>query len=81
MNRLPSLTIKLRNGQTIDPKRGNASYATWNYAEAIKTGIAQRQAILGFIHAEAAGSARTGSEEDVPVDDFLFGNSLLFEGL
>jgi mannonate dehydratase len=26
----------LRNGQTIDPKRGNASYATWNYAEAIK---------------------------------------------
>ncbi len=26
----------LRNGQTIDPKRGNASYTTWNYAEAIK---------------------------------------------
>jgi len=26
----------LRNGTTIDPKRGNASYATWNYQEAIK---------------------------------------------
>ena len=26
----------LRTGRTIDPKRGNASYSTWNYAEAIK---------------------------------------------
>ncbi|MEO5999455.1 MAG: mannonate dehydratase [Chitinophagaceae bacterium] len=26
----------LRTGQTVDPKRGNASYTTWNYAEAIK---------------------------------------------
>src|SRR5690606_1046999 len=26
----------LRTGRTVDPKRGNASYSTWNYAEAIK---------------------------------------------
>jgi mannonate dehydratase len=26
----------LRTGVTVDPKRGNASYTTWNYAEAIK---------------------------------------------
>ncbi|WP_020529376.1 mannonate dehydratase [Flexithrix dorotheae] len=27
----------LRTGRTIDPKRGNASYSTWNYEEALKT--------------------------------------------
>ena len=26
----------LRTGKTIDPKRGNAAYSTWNYAEALK---------------------------------------------
>lgn len=26
----------LRTGQTLDPKRGNASYTTWNYDEAVK---------------------------------------------
>ena len=26
----------LRTGRTIDPKRGNASYSTWNYEEAVK---------------------------------------------
>lgn len=26
----------LRSGQTIDPQRGNATYSTWNYAEAIR---------------------------------------------
>jgi mannonate dehydratase len=26
----------LRTGMTLDPKRGNASYTTWNYQEAIK---------------------------------------------
>ena len=26
----------LRTGRTVDPKRGNASYSTWNYQEAIK---------------------------------------------
>ena len=28
----------LRTGRTIDPKRGNASYSTWNYEEAVKRG-------------------------------------------
>jgi mannonate dehydratase len=27
----------LRTGRTIDPKRGNATYSTWNYEEALKT--------------------------------------------
>ena len=26
----------LRTGRTLDPKRGNASYSTWNYAEAVE---------------------------------------------
>ena len=26
----------LRTGRTVDPKRGNASYSTWNYEEALK---------------------------------------------
>ncbi len=26
----------LRTGRTVDPKRGNASYSTWNYEEAIR---------------------------------------------
>jgi mannonate dehydratase len=26
----------LRTGRTVDPKRGNASYSTWNYEEAVK---------------------------------------------
>ncbi|WP_353184796.1 mannonate dehydratase [Parapedobacter lycopersici] len=26
----------LRTGRTVDPKRGNASYSTWNYDEAVK---------------------------------------------
>ena len=51
------------------------------HAEAVEPGIAQRQAVFGFVHAEAAGSASAGGEEDVPVDDFLLGNALLFERL
>ncbi len=51
------------------------------HAEAVETGIAQRQAILGFVHAEAAGSAGAGGEEDVAVDDFLLGEALLFQAL
>ncbi|MBX2841669.1 MAG: mannonate dehydratase [Flammeovirgaceae bacterium] len=27
----------LRSGRTMDPNRGNASYSTWNYEEALKT--------------------------------------------
>jgi len=29
----------LRTGRTIDPTRGNASYSTWNYEEALKKGM------------------------------------------
>ncbi len=29
----------LRTGRTVDPKRGNASYNTWNYEEAVKKGM------------------------------------------
>ena len=51
------------------------------HAEAVEARVAQRQAILGFVHAEAAGSAGAGGEEDVAVDDFLLGQALLFQGL
>ena len=49
------------------------------HAEAIEPGVAQREAVLRFIHAEAARSAGAGREEHVAVDDFLLGNSLLFQ--
>ena len=51
------------------------------HAEAVETGVAQGQAILGFVHAEAARSAGAGGEEDVAVDDFLLGQALLFQAL
>ena len=51
------------------------------HAESVETGVAQRQPILGFVHAEAARSAGAGGEEHVPVDDFLLGQSLLFQAL
>src|ERR1019366_5356076 len=51
------------------------------HAEAIEAGVAQGEAIFGFIHAEAAGSAGAGGEENVAVDDLLLGNALLFQGL
>src|SRR6266496_1711366 len=41
------------------------------HAEAIEARILERQPILGLIHAEAAGTARAGGEEDVVVDDLL----------
>src|ERR1035437_9664966 len=51
------------------------------HAKAIEAGVAQGEAIFGFIHTESAGSAGAGGEEDVAVDDFLLGNALLFQGL
>ena len=41
------------------------------HAEAVEPGVAQRQAVFGFVHAEAARAAGAGGEEHVPVDDFL----------
>ena len=51
------------------------------HAEAVEPGVAQGQAVFGFIHAEAAGTAGAGGEEDVPVDDFLLAETLFFEAL
>ena len=51
------------------------------HAESVKARVAQRQAILGFVHAEAAGPAGAGGEEDVAVDDLLLGQALLFQAL
>ena len=41
------------------------------HAEAVEPGVAQRQAVFRLVHAEAAGTAGAGGEEDVPVDDLL----------
>ena len=38
----------LRTGRTTDPQRGNASYSTWDYAEAIK--IKDDLTIAGEVH-------------------------------
>jgi mannonate dehydratase len=39
----------LRTGRTVDPKRGNASYSTWNYEEAIKRGMDKEKTIAGDV--------------------------------
>ena len=36
LNYNTTIQVILRTGRTIDPKRGNASYSTWNYEEALK---------------------------------------------
>ncbi|MDF9796958.1 mannonate dehydratase [Catalinimonas alkaloidigena] len=36
----------LRTGRTVDPSRGNASYSTWNYEEAVKQGL-DKESITG----------------------------------
>src|SRR5664279_153665 len=51
------------------------------HAESIEPGVAQGEPVFGFIHAETAGSAGAGREEDVAVDDLLLGNALFFQGL
>ncbi len=50
-------------------------------AEAVVAGVAEGEAILGLVHAEAAGTAGAGGEEDVAVDDVLLGEALVFEVL
>ena len=42
----------LRTGKTIDPKRGNAAYSTWNYDEAIKRGMDKEKTIAGNVSIE-----------------------------
>lgn len=42
----------LRTGRTIDPKRGNASYSTWNYDEAVKRGMDKEKTVAGDVSIE-----------------------------
>lgn len=39
----------LRTGRTVDPTRGNASYNTWDYAEAVRTGMDQEMTVAGVV--------------------------------
>lgn len=39
----------LRTGRTVDPKRGNARYSTWNYEEAVKRGMDKEKTIAGDV--------------------------------
>lgn len=39
----------LRTGRTVDPKRGNASYSTWNYEEALQKGMDKEKTIAGDV--------------------------------
>ncbi len=50
-------------------------------AKTIESGVLQREAILGFIHAEAAGAAGTGGEEYVIVDDLFAAQAFLLQFL
>lgn len=42
----------LRTGRTLDPSRGNASYSTWNYEEAVKQGLDKQKTIAGDVDIE-----------------------------
>ena len=50
------------------------------HAEFVEARVAQRQPVLGFVHAEAAGAAGAGGEEDVAVADLLLGQALALPG-
>ena len=39
----------LRTGRTVDPTRGNASYSTWDYEEALRTGMDQETTLAGRV--------------------------------
>ena len=42
----------LRTGRTVDPTRGNASYSTWNYEEAVQKGMDKEKTIAGDVSIE-----------------------------
>ena len=42
----------LRTGRTVDPSRGNASYSTWNYEEAVQKGMDKEKTIAGDVSIE-----------------------------
>src|SRR5262249_1272600 len=50
-------------------------------SEAVKAGVLQGEAVLSFVHAEAAGAAGASREEDVVVEDLLAGEPFLLEEL
>ena len=50
-------------------------------AESVEPGILDAEPVLGFVHAEAAGAARTSREEHVAVDDRLAGHAAGFQTL
>ncbi len=39
----------LRTGRTLDPARGNSSYSTWNYAEAVAAGSDREMTVAGVV--------------------------------
>jgi len=39
----------VRTGRTVDPARGNASYSTWNYEEAVRRGLDREPTIAGNV--------------------------------
>lgn len=39
----------VRTGRTVDPTRGNASYSTWNYEEAVRRGLDKEPTIAGTV--------------------------------
>ena len=51
------------------------------HAELVESRVPQRQPVLRFVHAEAAGAARAGGKEDVPVADLVLGQALAFQVL
>ena len=51
------------------------------HAEAVIAGVAQRQAVLGFVHAEAARATGAGGQEDIVVDNVLPLHARAFERL
>src|SRR5580704_15353312 len=51
------------------------------HAEAVEAGVLQREAIFGFIHAEAAGAAGASGEENIVVENLLARNAFLFQKL
>jgi mannonate dehydratase len=38
-----------RTGRTVDPTRGNASYSTWRYADAVRRGLHEEPTIAGTV--------------------------------
>ena len=50
-------------------------------AEAVESGVLQREAVLGLVHAEAARTAGAGREEDVVVENLLAREPFLLEEL